>query len=120
MRRIAQAIEKKNPAGPRRTFSRISPAILQAGACGSRIASRTFEGNGKENRMNWKLFFQAMAASAIAGCANAASQSLTASIASGGKTPWKAIGNTALLGATLGALTFAAQQQPPEIPAAEQ
>lgn len=66
--------------------------------------------------MNWKLFLQALAASAIAGSANAASQQLKNTSTT--KANWSAVGTSALIGAATSALVFLAQPQaPPAIPA---
>ena len=68
--------------------------------------------------MNWKLLWQTLAISALAGSAKAAT------ITIGGATPnqkldWKAVGNSALVGALLGALAFLAQPTPgPAVPPA--
>ena len=68
--------------------------------------------------MNWKLFLQALAASAIAGSANAASQHLKNT--TGPKADWNAVGASAILGAATNALAFLAQPQVPVAPVSSQ
>ena len=63
--------------------------------------------------MKWSSFLQALAASAIAASANAAGQAIQSATAPGGKTNWKVVGNSAIFGAVLGALSFMAQ--PPAV-----
>jgi hypothetical protein len=63
--------------------------------------------------MNWLLFFQTIAASAIAGCAKGATE-YVGSVGSSNKLSWKSLGNSALIGALLG--TLAAMGQPPVAP----
>lgn len=58
--------------------------------------------------MNWKLFFQTMAASAIAGSAKAATN-YVGSIGPADKLSWKTVGNSALIGALMGVLAATAQ-----------
>ena len=62
--------------------------------------------------MNWLLFFQTIAASAIAGSAKAATE-YVGSVGPSTKLSWKSLGNTALIGALLG--TLAAVNQPPVV-----
>ena len=64
--------------------------------------------------MNWLLFFQTIAASAIAGSAKAATE-YVGSVGPSNKLNWKSLGNSALIGALLG--TLAAMAQPPAVPA---
>jgi hypothetical protein len=61
--------------------------------------------------MNWKLFLQTIAASAIAESAKAAT-SYIGSIGPADKLNWKTVGNSALIGALLGALAAMAQPAP--------
>ena len=62
--------------------------------------------------MNWLLFFQTIAASAIAGSAKAATD-YVGSVGPSNKLNWKLLGNSALIGALLG--TLAAVAQPPAV-----
>ncbi len=61
--------------------------------------------------MNWKLFFQTIAASAIAGSAKAATGYI-GSIGPADKLNWKTVGNSALVGALLGTLAALAEPAP--------
>src|SRR5690349_219717 len=65
--------------------------------------------------MNWKLFLQALAASAIAGSANAASQQLKTTTTP--KADWGSVGASAMLGAATSVLAFLAQPHPPAVQA---
>jgi hypothetical protein len=64
--------------------------------------------------MNWLLFFQTIAVSAMAGSAKAATE-YVGSVGSPNKLSWKSLGNSALIGALLG--TLAAMGQPPVVQA---
>ncbi len=66
---------------------------------------------GDTSRMNWKIFFQTIAASAIAGAAKAAT-GYVGSIGPADKLDWKVVGNSALIGAFLGTLAGMASPQP--------
>jgi hypothetical protein len=63
--------------------------------------------------MNWKLFLQTIAASAIAGSARAATGYI-GSVGPTEKLNWRSVGNSAILGAVIAALAMLTQTAPPQ------
>ncbi len=63
--------------------------------------------------MNWKSFFQTLAAAAIAGSAQGATGYI-GTVAPPQKVNWKVVGNSALIGAVMAALAMLTHTAPPQ------